>query len=322
VGRQREVGPRPPRLHPEREQQNARRPLQPARDAGRSRFGAHRLVRAGRPVASSRRVHDPNNPGPSSRARRPVPRRARARAGTASDTVTGWAWPVAHVRSRPATRQDPVRYRWRLCRQRGRSSMAEPQPSKLVMRVRFPSPAPPRNASSGLLSVLAYSKIRKPQSVGVPVACPMEGPLRAALRPPASPPELSRSPRPGRGRRAGTAARRGSSSGPSAGLGSCSISLPSFICAIDLVTRTTDRSRSRSDRRSAASSPNRRLTKVARSSMARYRAGMQSNSLMRSGSATTGRSGDYSSPAPLMPHGLRLITLSSAAVARMACSSR
>ena len=32
---------------------------------------------------------------------------------------------------------------------RGRSSMAELQPSKLVMRVRFPSPAPPRNPRSG-----------------------------------------------------------------------------------------------------------------------------------------------------------------------------
>ena len=30
---------------------------------------------------------------------------------------------------------------WRPSRPRGRSSMAEPQPSKLVMRVRFPSPA-------------------------------------------------------------------------------------------------------------------------------------------------------------------------------------
>ena len=41
--------------------------------------------------------------------------------------------------------RDPVRYRWRILTRgppRGRSSMAEPQPSKLVMRVRFPSPAP------------------------------------------------------------------------------------------------------------------------------------------------------------------------------------
>ena len=33
-------------------------------------------------------------------------------------------------------------------RARGRSSMAEPQPSKLVMRVRFPSPAPTRKPRS------------------------------------------------------------------------------------------------------------------------------------------------------------------------------
>ena len=35
------------------------------------------------------------------------------------------------------------------CRARGRSSMAERQPSKLVMRVRFPSPAPSRKSRSG-----------------------------------------------------------------------------------------------------------------------------------------------------------------------------
>src|SRR5437763_8002986 len=34
---------------------------------------------------------------------------------------------------------------------RGRSSMAEPQPSKLVMRVRFPSPAPTRNPRSAMV---------------------------------------------------------------------------------------------------------------------------------------------------------------------------
>jgi hypothetical protein len=50
---------------------------------------------------------------------------------------------------------DPVRYRWRILAApcisgppRGRSSMAEPQPSKLVMRVRFPSPAPSPSAPS------------------------------------------------------------------------------------------------------------------------------------------------------------------------------
>jgi hypothetical protein len=98
----------------------------------------------------------------------------------------------------------------------GRSSMAEPQPSKLVMRVRFPSPAPTRNHRSVPLSASGTFKIRKPQSVGVPVACPMDVARPAASPPPASALERQRSPRPGRGRRAGRSARRASLSGPSA----------------------------------------------------------------------------------------------------------
>jgi hypothetical protein len=43
----------------------------------------------------------------------------------------------------------------------GRSSMAEPQPSKLVMRVRFPSPAPTRNPSSAALSSPLISTPRR-----------------------------------------------------------------------------------------------------------------------------------------------------------------
>ena len=40
---------------------------------------------------------------------------------------------------------------------RGRSSMAEPQPSKLVMRVRFPSPAPTtKPRSEGVRPVGSY----------------------------------------------------------------------------------------------------------------------------------------------------------------------
>jgi hypothetical protein len=40
----------------------------------------------------------------------------------------------------------------------GRSSMAEPQPSKLAMRVRFPSPAPPSGAKSGLVPAADLQK--------------------------------------------------------------------------------------------------------------------------------------------------------------------
>jgi hypothetical protein len=46
------------------------------------------------------------------------------------------------------TRYQVLVISYRAC---GRSSMAEPQPSKLVMRVRFPSPAPPRNPRSRLV---------------------------------------------------------------------------------------------------------------------------------------------------------------------------
>jgi hypothetical protein len=57
-------------------------------------------------------------------------------------------------------------------RARGRSSMAEPQPSKLVMRVRFPSPAPTCNPrSEGDHTVTATHDRRCCQPV-VPYACP------------------------------------------------------------------------------------------------------------------------------------------------------
>ena len=56
---------------------------------------------------------------------------------------------------------------------------------------------------------------------------------------------------------------------PAWDFGSSSISLPSSISAVDRTTRTVIPARSRSQRRRAASSPNRRLAKVARSSMAR-----------------------------------------------------
>ena len=49
---------------------------------------------------------------------------------------------------RPGPRRGTVRYAGAARPPRGRSSMAEPQPSKLVMRVRFPSPAPPQQPSS------------------------------------------------------------------------------------------------------------------------------------------------------------------------------
>ena len=56
-------------------------------------------------------------------------------------------------------------------RTRGRSSMAEPQPSKLVMRVRFPSPAPTRNPRSAAYNRLRPGHRHTPQRVRVPLTC-------------------------------------------------------------------------------------------------------------------------------------------------------
>jgi hypothetical protein len=55
---------------------------------------------------------------------------------------------TAHIppRSGQQVRLGPPRHRGAS----GRSSMAEPQPSKLAMRVRFPSPAPPTAARSDM----------------------------------------------------------------------------------------------------------------------------------------------------------------------------
>ena len=72
--------------------------------------------------------------------------------------VTGAAGAVPARHGSSVRETDPIRCRClpgtpaRRHRVRGRSSMAEPQPSKLVMRVRFPSPAPtipPQVSSAG-----------------------------------------------------------------------------------------------------------------------------------------------------------------------------
>ncbi len=110
-----------------------------------------RLWRRGtRPCTSSR---SPSSDGPGRSGgglARPVRWWAaplRRSAGPASD--------VPSQRNRYATRDWPGR---RGCAYRrwpgrcGRSSMAEPQPSKLVMRVRFPSPAPTALLTVGLIA--------------------------------------------------------------------------------------------------------------------------------------------------------------------------
>jgi hypothetical protein len=79
---------------------------------------------------------------------------------------------ATRVRSSPLTSSAPP------C---GRSSMAEPQPSKLVMRVRFPSPAP----STGLVRAVITANEPLLEMVGVPCTCHEEplGSLQPAPRP-------------------------------------------------------------------------------------------------------------------------------------------
>jgi hypothetical protein len=102
-------------------------------------------------------------------------------------------------------------------RTRGRSSMAEPQPSKLVMRVRFPSPAPTRNPRSARALALWRIAIKRRGPSVVPAACPIgpwpdpsAGPWRTA------PPSPWRSPRRAPWWRAGRSEQHGCWSDPSA----------------------------------------------------------------------------------------------------------
>ncbi len=80
--------------------------------------------------------------------------------------------------------------------------------------------------------------------------------------------------------------------------------------------------RSMSQRRSAASSPHRRLPKTATRISARYREPTAADRASTWRSVRTERSGDLSRPAPLMRQGFRRISPSSAAVFMMALSSR
>jgi hypothetical protein len=90
-------------------------------------------------------------------ARRPGPPTSRLRR-----LRTGTLAVLTRYRERPA-----------LTGTRGRSSMAELQPSKLVMRVRFPSPAPTRKPSSEAVPGSRLPDIRTPCPSFVPIACPI-----------------------------------------------------------------------------------------------------------------------------------------------------
>ena len=75
--------PGPSGLHAERDQQDPGRAVQPAGGRRGAGVGAHRLGRARRPRAATRRVHDPLDRPPSGRARRSVPGRAARPSATA-----------------------------------------------------------------------------------------------------------------------------------------------------------------------------------------------------------------------------------------------
>ena len=76
---------------------------------------------------------------------------------------------------------------WSPRRSRGRSSMAEPQPSKLVMRVRFPSPAPWSQPRSGSVSAVTRNPAQEAdcplRARRVPWPChPDQRPVRGRTR--------------------------------------------------------------------------------------------------------------------------------------------
>ena len=145
--------------------------------------------------------------------RRPVRKPATA-ARPGESQRPGPSAAARHLRRLGLDAMEPVRCRCQpgagrtSHRARGRSSMAEPQPSKLVMRVRFPSPAPTTNPRSGQVPPKRRVTIKKPSPSVVPDTCPIgccwhpsAGPRRA---PPPWPP---RSPHPAPSWRAGKSSR-------------------------------------------------------------------------------------------------------------------
>ena len=141
-----------------------------------------------------------------SRPADPVPDQGPVRRGSA-----GGAFLTRARRERPggadraAPGPKPVRYPVTARRDlrlpppsRGRSSMVEPQPSKLVMRVRFPSPAPLLQPRSGAVSSLPAPVGRGDRERRVPHTC-HTGARLMRLAPPVPPcqaaPSRGRAPR-------------------------------------------------------------------------------------------------------------------------------
>ena len=92
VGRPRPGRAGPPRLHPERQPQDPRRALQPARRGGRADLRAPGVGRARRPGTAAGLGHHPDRHGPAERARRPVPGAAQRTAGAAADPLAAAVW--------------------------------------------------------------------------------------------------------------------------------------------------------------------------------------------------------------------------------------
>ncbi|SDI56342.1 hypothetical protein SAMN05421869_106125 [Nonomuraea jiangxiensis] len=109
---------------------------------------------------------------------------------------------------------------------------------------------------------------------------------------------------------------------PVSDLGGPIVTEPSLSSVVVPTTRIVPASRSRFLRWSAASSPHRKLAKVASRTSMRNRGSMASVRAKTYFMVSTGRSGESSLPASLMVHGLALISPSSTAVLKMAFRSR
>src|SRR6266545_1491277 len=91
--------PRPTRLHPERHQQDPRRPLQPTASPRRPGVGTHSLGRTRRSPPHPGRLHHPHHPAPHRRQGRSVPRPAQPPPTP----------PAAAIAPRPVRRSQPLR---------------------------------------------------------------------------------------------------------------------------------------------------------------------------------------------------------------------
>ncbi len=170
VGQGGAQGPRPARLHPEREHQDARRAVR--RPAVRRGAGlrADRLGRAGRPGSATRPLDDPDDRGAGRRAGRPVRRRPDRRAGAPQGLtprprlapVAAWQDARMHDETTIQLRQpdaDDASRAWMPSRPRRRSARTSTRPSSRTTRPRsrWIGSSAPSTARRGSATGGAYS---------------------------------------------------------------------------------------------------------------------------------------------------------------------